>query len=87
MAKLEVSFVGDTCLHKVGLFMRINHASDIRGLKGYMIFAYPELKEISRVKNLSRQLQQLLTNLILVYHILSPLKNQVLIYIESGYFT
>jgi len=49
--KLEVSFVGDTCPYKVGLFMRINHASDIRGLKGYMIFAYPELKEISRVKN------------------------------------
>jgi len=47
--KLEVSFVADTSPYKVGLFMRINHASDIRGLKGYMVFAYPELKEPGNV--------------------------------------
>jgi len=44
--KLEVTFQADTAAYKVGLFMRINNALNIKGLKGYMEFAYPELYKI-----------------------------------------
>lgn len=44
--KLEISFSADTGSYLVGLFMRFDSASNLKGMKGHMIFAYPELKQI-----------------------------------------
>jgi len=69
--KLEVTFQADTAAYKVGLLMRVNNALNIKGLKGCMEFAYPELYKIqthreellaSKVENNVDQQQQDMQN-------------------------